>query len=384
MVSQRPFLAPTRVLLSQSKLVVLFFHVLIGDCNTCQQGRLHLPCNNLCNRTLFCGHVCQYTHACVLPCPPCSEPCNVCERKCGLPCKVFESDDVQSSYYREHCKDTYKRQTCDKPCQEQLPCGHVCVGICGEPCPKFCRICNKDAVEFGEAEGEALFVELVDCGHVFNVKTLDQKMAEPDFEGGLKELKHRRCSRCNIPVFHSRRYGNIVADFNVVKCRILSSNVVSKPQIQSIKKQLKKLEAIETKEHAQEIERSLAKSDSVAFQHVSKLQNQVTFLTFFDRLILKYNITSDLNQELYERVNFLIKRIMLPRVCFSEQEVKEISEELSRTKLLVCLECLMTALRDRAVTLNPDDSSNVHSIRSTLTSGKAIGKYNLRSQSNVL
>jgi hypothetical protein len=42
--------------------------------------------------------------------------------------------------------------------------------MCGEPCPRECRICNKDIVEdifFGtEGEPNARFVFLPDCGHI--------------------------------------------------------------------------------------------------------------------------------------------------------------------------------------------------------------------------
>ena len=39
---------------------------------------------------------------------------------------------------------------CDEPCHNILPCGHDCIGLCGDPCPTVCRTCKE--------ESDALFV----------------------------------------------------------------------------------------------------------------------------------------------------------------------------------------------------------------------------------
>jgi hypothetical protein len=49
-------------------------------------------------------------------------------------------------------------------------CLNIGIGICGEPCPRQCRICNKHIVQeifFGsEDEPDARFVFLPDCRHL--------------------------------------------------------------------------------------------------------------------------------------------------------------------------------------------------------------------------
>lgn len=59
------------------------------------------------------------------------------------------------------CGDICNRQPCDKPCDVKLPCGHDCIGFCGEPCPPQCRLCSPEIanVIFGyEKAPDARFV----------------------------------------------------------------------------------------------------------------------------------------------------------------------------------------------------------------------------------
>ena len=344
-----------------------------GNCNKCQQGRLHLPCNSSCNRTLFCGHICR--DLCVRTCPPCSEPCRFCKRNCGHPCQLVKSDKEQFPHDKstDVCEDLCERTRCDNQCQKLLSCGHPCVGISGEVCPKLCRVCDKDAVVFSENEQGTMFVELVDCGHVFEVKKLDQWMRNEsdDGDGGNQDakIKYKRCPTCSTLILHSHRYGDIIeyilADFEAVKRRIVLSKVVSNVQVKRILKELNQIKGSEMEEEVKEIYQSIG-CNLVTSEQVNMHQNQVTFLKFLDNLIRKYNITNELNKDLYCKINRLTSWVMKRRVCYSEQEIKEFIEELLRTELLAHLEC--------SIILSPGDQSTVSSIKSALESGKPIGK----------
>jgi hypothetical protein len=35
------------------------------------------------------------------------------------------------------------REPCIEACQKTLPCGHKCIGFCGEPCPDLCWKCDR-------------------------------------------------------------------------------------------------------------------------------------------------------------------------------------------------------------------------------------------------
>lgn len=122
---------------------------------------------------------------------------------------------------------------CDELCLEKLLCGYLCVGVCGEVCLKLCWVCNED--EFGESEFGVMFVELFDCGYVFEVNMLDIYMDKVDVESENDcedvVIKYKLCLICRILILYSCRYGNIVkkifVDFEVVKCWVFFFDVVS-------------------------------------------------------------------------------------------------------------------------------------------------------------
>ena len=223
-----------------------------------------------------------------------------------------------------------------------------------------------------------MFVELLDCGHVFEVNMLDRYMDEVDVESGNDVvIKYKLCPTCSTPILYSRRYGNIVkkilADFEAVKRRTVLSDVASVSQIQRIRKELREIEGIQ-KKVLEDIDQSVT-GCRLTSEEVSTRQNQVTFLKFLGNLITKHKITKETNSELHYKINIITSRIMKRRDCFSEQELKEFQEELSRTELLACFQSLMTALESKSVSLSLEDQSSVDPIRNALDSGKALGKY---------
>jgi hypothetical protein len=83
------------------------------------------PCRDKC--ILHCGH---------RPCfQPCSAPCTECQSPCRWTCR-HHSCDLK-------CYLPCTRPPCNVPCSNILPCGHRCVGLCGEPCVPWCAICNQ-------------------------------------------------------------------------------------------------------------------------------------------------------------------------------------------------------------------------------------------------
>ena len=72
-----------------------------------------------------------------------------------------------------------------------------------------------------EEEEDARFIELLDCGHVFEVTALDYWM---DKDGETEDIKLKECPKCKTPIRISYRYADIVkeklADVEMVKERL--------------------------------------------------------------------------------------------------------------------------------------------------------------------
>lgn len=365
--------------------MILFLLLYTGDCSSCEQGRLHLPCNSLCSRTLFCGHSCK--DLCVKECPPCYEPCKLCDHPCQLPTNERERQLYCTRHKcTELCENPCKKQRSDQPCQKQLSCGHIGTESCAEPSTKLCKVCNKDADEIREDEAGAMFVELIDCGHVIERKELNQCMTR--YEGSQNEkkdieIKQRRCPKCSTPIFCNLCNANIVrdaiADFEAVNRRIFLSNVVNMPQLKKIQR-LKDLELQKLKDFGINVGEGLKETIGSSLDTTEQLvtyQNQVTFLSFLGKVWKKYGNAIEEKEQLKLRICLLASRVMGERVCFSEQEIKEFTGELLRTELLVHLKWLTTSLGGGAITLIPKDSERIEAIKDALESGKTIGNWNV-------
>lgn len=207
-------------------------HSCPGSCGACHVGRLHVKCVSKCERPLICGHLCDYP--CTPSCPPCMKPCtnfcnhSRCPKKCFQPCTpCMESCEWSCQHFKctQPCGKQCNRPPCNYPCRKRLACGHECIGLCGEVCPKECRFCDKEKVSeilFGnEDEPDARFILLPDCGHIVEVNGLDNWMtksaADVTTEDGAgsnpHEINLKTCPRCKTPVRKCHRYGNQIKDY---------------------------------------------------------------------------------------------------------------------------------------------------------------------------
>ncbi|NXT07482.1 ZNFX1 protein, partial [Prunella fulvescens] len=191
-------------------------HVCSGSCHTCFGGRFHKACGSPCKRVLICSHKCQ--EPCTTECPPCQKECenycihSRCKKKCWESCvPCAEPCEWQCQHYQctNLCSEPCNRPRCNVPCAKMLPCGHPCAGLCGEPCPKKCLVCDHEELTqifFGfEDDPDARFVQLEDCGHVFESQGLDHYMDEDD-----DVVKLKVCPLCQTPIRKNLRYGSSV------------------------------------------------------------------------------------------------------------------------------------------------------------------------------
>ena len=80
----------------------------------------------------MCQHPCSddLIHDCG---KKCIEPCIICPHECTVDCDHVEICEKVCS----DCDDV-----CIEDCQTKYPCGHFCIQICSEFCPKNCFICE--------------------------------------------------------------------------------------------------------------------------------------------------------------------------------------------------------------------------------------------------
>ncbi|XP_035285223.1 NFX1-type zinc finger-containing protein 1-like [Anguilla anguilla] len=226
-------------------------HICSGNCFQCAGGSAHLPCASPCNAQLICFHRChkgcnQGCAPCTKPCETqcyhskkcpklCSEACPPCTAPCGWRCKHHQCTRL--------CHEPCDRPPCEVACYKKLECGHSCIGMCGEPCPQKCRVCNAEEVSelfFGkEADPKARFVQLTDCNHIFEVTGFDSWMASPEESGAVRP---KSCPKCRIPVRRTVRYNAFIKstqlDVEVMKRK---AAVMLAEHIQSVIKEKEKM-----------------------------------------------------------------------------------------------------------------------------------------------
>ncbi|XP_057379336.1 NFX1-type zinc finger-containing protein 1-like [Daphnia carinata] len=236
-------------------------HPCKGSCGMCFNGRLHKTCAEKCGRTLVCGHSCNVD--CAVSCPPCKQTCEYrcqhsrCRKICCEPCvDCVEPCDWKCDHYTctLKCHELCNRPRCDEPCRKRLPCGHRCIGLCGEVCPPLCRACHKDQLtEFilygNEEEEDARFIYLEDCNHTIEVEGLDHWMEMKQEE--TQEIQTKCCPRCKTIIRSCYRYNNVIkrnfGDILEVKRMLLRSRVSAKDFTEKL---LKKVEQSHSQNNA--------------------------------------------------------------------------------------------------------------------------------------
>ncbi|PIK63039.1 putative NFX1-type zinc finger-containing protein 1 [Apostichopus japonicus] len=186
--------------------------------------------------TLVCGHECKST--CTEFCPPCVKQCeNRCKHSSGpkmrsicTPCQEVCEWSCAIVNVADHV-ETLQRLPCDEPCRKILPCKHECIGVCGETCPKLCRICDKDEVTevlFGMKTRTMPGLTLEDCDHIIEVVALDTWMKQTTVDEDTT-VQLRVCPKCKTPIRRNLRYGNVIkqvrADVEEIKKQILGDPV---------------------------------------------------------------------------------------------------------------------------------------------------------------
>ena len=370
-------------------------HPCEGTCGSCHQGRLHVRCRFKCGRNLVCGHICSFP--CPAECPPCLQACknycihSRCPKKCYEPCDPCAEQCQWSCIHLKctrKCGELCDRPPCNEPCLKALRCGHPCIGLCGEKCPKLCRICNRNEVVeifFGtEDDPDATFVQLEDCGHVLEYSGLDHWMEESTNDDP-NEIMLKKCPKCRTLIRKSLRYFNQIKkvhnDFEKIKKMQLEASKDTPAlltKLLGIKDKIVKLKNCEeVMVDLKNIELVLSPASRPHFilpHRLSAIQNQINMLPNLAKLYaglaqVQYKecqfsdckVTVEIiNQEIECAQTFLMQD------CLTDQQLKDFECEIQRLQCMFRLFELYSRVKVKKVTLLPEDNDQLNVLASTI------------------
>ena len=127
-----------------------------------------------------CDYKCEYSCAHRKVCTQnCSEPRNPCKETCSWKCPHYKCS--------KKCHEICDCPRCNHPYKHTLQCKHPCIGVCGESCPRVCRIKKRKkrfhnlCEDISDTKNKTRYIQL-SCDHLFKVKMLDQLL-----DGQFKE-----------------------------------------------------------------------------------------------------------------------------------------------------------------------------------------------------
>nr|XP_006003202.1 PREDICTED: NFX1-type zinc finger-containing protein 1 [Latimeria chalumnae] len=361
-------------------------HACSGNCHSCFEGRFHNSCKSPCKRLLICSHECL--EPCTNDCPPCERHCknrcvhSKCEKKCGelcVPC--VEPCEWRCEHYqcKKLCSEPCDRPPCNQPCRKQLNCGHPCIGLCGEPCPKKCRVCNKDEVTeifFGfEEEDDARFVQLEDCMHIVEVSGLDHYMNMKE-EDGSSAVKLKVCPKCQTPIRKNLRYGTtikkLLGEIEKVKAKIngsINEIELNRERLKNVLKEANTI-ALNLKLENKQLQTELQRSD-LSMKSINLIENKIAFYKRLAELKSKQRMSIEERTEFKTRLEQCQEWLLKPRVRFTGQELSDLQSEVQRLTYLAELNvrCKMASGR-----ITSSVESEVSSVRKVLQSTKRFSE----------
>ncbi|NWZ37406.1 ZNFX1 protein, partial [Brachypodius atriceps] len=353
-------------------------HVCSGSCHTCFGGRFHKACNRPCKRVLICSHKCQ--EPCTTECPPCQKECqnycihSKCKKKCWESCvPCAEPCEWQCQHYRctNLCSEPCNRPRCNVPCDKMLPCGHPCVGLCGEPCPKKCLVCDHEELTqifFGfEDDPDARFVQLEDCGHVFESQGLDHYMDEDD-----DVVKLKVCPLCQTPIRKNLRYGTSVKrqveEIERVKQKIQGPAQEIESNRQRLQAELVRNIVLKSNLHVKYamLEEKL-KASPLSTKSIGLIENLLNFYKRVADLTHSMNkIDENERKGLRKRLDEVQEWLDKQRISFTEQELTDLQSEILRLTYLLNLLARCKASR----MISTDIAAEINSARKILEGTK--------------
>ncbi|XP_048877737.1 NFX1-type zinc finger-containing protein 1 [Brienomyrus brachyistius] len=346
-------------------------HSCSGTCHKCNQGRYHKACDFHCGRPLICSHMCQ--EPCVSECPPCQHLCenrcvhSACPKACGQPCAPCKEPCAwQCPHQRctKLCHEPCDRTPCFRICTKMLPCGHPCIGLCGETCPNKCRACHHEELTeifFGtEDDPLARFIQLEDCRHIFESSALDKFMKEgtnDDNAGDRNQqaIRLKECPRCRTPIRRNLRYGAHVnrslAEIEKVKAVLNGSPEDIERQRNVLLKSLQTMDVLLLyNPHKYDLVMKQLKQNDLTLQILWRIENKMNFLDRLTKLtrIMKKNMSREYREYFSSRIQECLEWLWDPSQKFSEQQFSDLQSEVQRLTFLAELNVCCSRAGDKA------------------------------------
>ncbi|KAK5981930.1 hypothetical protein GCK32_006865, partial [Trichostrongylus colubriformis] len=181
----------------------------------CHAGTNPSYCPALCDKQLQCGH------KCIRKCGECFDDVVSYVSLVLLLVSQRVSIRIVVLLAVTRCYEVCSIRPCEQPCTMRLSCGHGCLGMCGEVCPRLCGTCNKRTYislieEYLGANATLTklprLIEIQGCCHAFPVEVLDKhaKLAQ-------NESTVLLCPRpsCNQPIMRVQRYAKLIKKYNL-------------------------------------------------------------------------------------------------------------------------------------------------------------------------
>ncbi|EGT58776.1 hypothetical protein CAEBREN_17840 [Caenorhabditis brenneri] len=252
-----------------TKMLKTCGHMCSDRCGKCYLEQTHV-CQHPCPKVLECGHNCPAT---------CGEPCTSCRaycqttcvhqgcgasgsrtygRNCSSLCILCTSHCANKCIHRSCTKKCYEEcdvKTCSEPCTEKLKCGHACLGLCGEVCPKVCGSCQRQrylqCVEGLSLSSQQVhrLIQVPKCLCIVPVEVLDEHVRR------LKEIgKPLTCCKCK-----KARLTGILRYEKYMKKQVLDEN---------LRKQQRRLGALHQSSIDAEVKETIMQCDN-EIKHVT-------------------------------------------------------------------------------------------------------------------
>jgi uncharacterized C2H2 Zn-finger protein len=262
-----------------------------------------------------------------------------------------------------------------------LKCGHQCVGVCGDFCPRLCRICDKEKLQTiflgNEDDLNALYIELVDCGHVFEVSDLDYWMEGME-EDEISAIQLKVCPRCKTVIRRSLRYANIInktlADIENVKKRKRAEQSRLREKVSQLRQRVHEL----TKKYSKHVDYRLLlirvkemRSDADA---CNTLENQLKFFLRLSEIDEMFFTGPEMADFVARSSKLLSKKKQIRlfqhhRTLLSNQEIKDISENIAFLTLSCQFEYMIWKIEkdDKNSALSEEIKSSIESAKNIMS-----------------